>query len=133
MHRTSFGREEVTPSDDRKSLVSERDASSTSKSRGTEYRSYTFKRFFRSHVVLYTFFRKLGVAKMRLQGRSRPLDDRDPSCSRENIGQVKRPRCFVMQPGLDRAVLKQKRLRKFVDVCTYQIYMVAICICMYLI
>ena len=69
---------------------------------------------------------------MRLQGRSRPLDGRDPSCSCENIGQVKRPRCFVMQPGLDRAVLKQKRLRKFVDVCTYQIYMVAICICMYL-
>ena len=33
-------------------------------------------------MVLYTFFRKLGVAKMRLQGRSRPLDGRDPSCSR---------------------------------------------------
>lgn len=84
-------------------------------------------------MVLYTFFRKLGVAKdLRVQGHSRPWDGRDPSCSCENIGQVKRPRCFVMQPGLDRAVLKQKRLRKFVDVCTYQIYMVAICICMYL-
>lgn len=56
MHRTSFGREEVTPSDDRKSLLSERDASSTSKSRGTEYRSYTFKRIYIGPMWSYIHF-----------------------------------------------------------------------------
>ena len=44
MHRTSFGREEVKPSDDRKSLQRTR-CFINFKNASTEYRSYTFKRF----------------------------------------------------------------------------------------